>query len=411
MGQLVVRLILAAALAAVTAAAAVALVLHGVAERAHQRATAEADLAAVASLVESTTDEEVLRRGVARTSAGRDGRLAVRLGDITIGASGGSGGVLSRTVGDAVVEVVLADAPWIPFALALLLGGGSLAAGTDILRTKNRLDRVRDDLAELTTHAYRIGGGEGVGSSGSVPETQLLAAALDRLADRFAEGREHERRLTADLSHRLRTPLTALALDVGALDTDDPAADDVRRALATLTDEIDRLIRSSPVRETGPARCDVVAVVARRMAFWSALAEHSGRACTVELAEGPATTALSDDDLAALVDGLVGNVFRYTPEGTALAVTVVAHAGWITLVVDDAGPGVANPARALRRGASGSGSTGLGLDIARSAVARTGGTIHIERSALGGARIRLRFGEAGTPHPDASEPRAWRLWA
>jgi signal transduction histidine kinase len=413
-GQLVVRLILATALAAVAAVAALGLVLHGLADRAHQRALAEADLSAVVSLVEAGADEEDLRRGIARTSAGRDGRLAVHLGGVTIGTSGDSGDVLSRPVGDMVVEVHLPEGPWIPFAMALLLAGGSIGAGVDILRTKKRLGAIRDDLAQLTTAAYRIGDDGGSTSSGSVAETMLLAAALDRLADRFAQAREHERRLTADLSHRLRTPLTALALDVGALDADDPAAEDVRRALATLNEEIDRLIRSSPVRETGPARCDVVAVVERRMAFWSALAEHSGRACTVNLpgdpAEGPATTALSDDDLAALVDGLVGNIFRYTPPGTALAVTVVRHAGWITLVVDDAGPGVANPDRALRRGASGSGSTGLGLDIARNAVAQTGGTIHIERSALGGARIRLRFGEAGAPHPDASEPRAWRLW-
>ena len=432
MGQLVVRLILTTALAAVAAVAALALVLHALADRAERRADAETDLSTAISLVEVHPGEEDLRRGMARTAAGREGRLAVHLGAVTVGTSryplsGASaaaappteatvdGGVVllravDGTAGAAVVEVFLPDGPWIPFAVAGLLAGGSIVAGVDVQRTKKRLRSVRDELAQLTTDAYRIGSDHGSGSSGSVPETLLLAAALDRLADRFAAAREHERRLTADLSHRLRTPLTALALDVGALDDGDPAVEDVRRALATLNDEIDRLIRSSPVRETGPARGDVVAVVRRRMAFWSALAEHSGRACTVDLAEQPAVTALSDDELAALVDGLIGNIFRYTPDGTALAVTVVAHAGWISLVVDDAGPGVANPDRALRRGGSGSGSTGLGLDIARSAVARTGGTIHIERSVLGGARIRLRFGEADAPHPDAAEPRAWRLW-
>jgi signal transduction histidine kinase len=56
------------------------------------------------------------------------------------------------------------------------------------------------------------------------------------------------------------------------------------------------------------------------------------------------------------------------------------------------------------------GGTGLGLDIARDAVEATGGTIHIERAALGGARIRLRFAEAGEAHDDPQEPRAWRMW-
>jgi signal transduction histidine kinase len=113
-------------------------------------------------------------------------------------------------------------------------------------------------------------------------------------------------------------------------------------------------------------------------------------------AEPPAVIALAEDDLAAVVDALLGNVFRYTPDGTAFAVTVVRHAGWVSLVVDDAGLGVADPAAALSRGVSTGGGTGLGLAIARDAVEATGGTIHVERAALGGARVRLRFAEAGS---------------
>jgi hypothetical protein len=52
----------------------------------------------------------------------------------------------------------------------------------------------------------------------------------------------------------------------------------------------------------------------------------------------------------------------------------------------------------LHRGSSGYGSTGLGLDIARTAVEAIGGTIHIERGRLNGTRIRLRFSEAHIHH-------------
>ena len=92
-----------------------------------------------------------------------------------------------------------------------------------------------------------------------------------------------------------------------------------------------------------------------------------------------------------------------------VGVSVVRHAGWVTLVVEDGGTGVADPSSALHRGISGGGSTGLGLDIARAAAVATGGTIHLERGRLGGARVRLRFGEANSHHAPAS-PRAWRLW-
>jgi signal transduction histidine kinase len=134
-------------------------------------------------------------------------------------------------------------------------------------------------------------------------------------------------------------------------------------------------------------RVDLAAVVAERLQFWSALAEDEGRSCQVSRFS-PCPVALPRDELAAAVDALVGNVLRHTPIGTTFAVTCRDH----SLVVEDAGPGIADPAYALRRGASGVGSTGLGLDIARHAAEATGGTITIDSSPLGGARVRLTFG-------------------
>jgi signal transduction histidine kinase len=59
------------------------------------------------------------------------------------------------------------------------------------------------------------------------------------------------------------------------------------------------------------------------------------------------------------------------------------------LLVDDAGPGIADPAAAVRRGVSGAGSTGLGLDIVRRVAEAAGGRLAIDRGPLGGARIAL----------------------
>ena len=88
-------------------------------------------------------------------------------------------------------------------------------------------------------------------------------------------------------------------------------------------------------------------------------------------------------ELAAALDAVLGNVFRYTPQGTAFEVAVSRRDGYVAVRVDDAGPGIADPDRALRRGASDQGSTGLGLDIAR-------------RVALAGQRLgQHRPGPAG----------------
>ena len=63
------------------------------------------------------------------------------------------------------------------------------------------------------------------------------------------------------------------------------------------------------------------------------------------------------------------------------------------VLVSDAGPGVADPAAAVRRGHGDGtqGSTGLGLDIVRRVAESTGGDVAVGRGILGGAEIRLRL--------------------
>ena len=84
-----------------------------------------------------------------------------------------------------------------------------------------------------------------------------------------------------------------------------------------------------------------------------------------------------------VVDAMLGNVFSHTPDGVAFRVSVSPDG----LLVDDAGPGIADPASAVQRGVSGAGSTGLGLDIVRRAAETLHGELIIGRSPLGGARV------------------------
>jgi signal transduction histidine kinase len=453
--QLVVRLILTTTAAAVVAAIVAAAVLAAITDRAQTRGATEADLFMIVTLAENTTGQEALLRGIARTGSGREGRLAVHVDGRTVGVSrapaevvrdtaaagAGPGAATAGAVGAAasgttaighdggtlllrpvpggtgVAAVVEAWVPpWRPggaFVLLVLVlalagtVGAALGLAAGVRATRPADAELRRVLAVARAHG--TGDLAARARADRVPELVELAGALNAVADRVEELRAGERRLVADLSHRLRTPLTALSLDSEAIG-DSPAATRVRRALASLEHDVDALIRAARPERVGPARCDVVLVVRTRMAFWSALGSHRGRRSEVRTVEPPAVIPLAADDLAAVLDALLGNVFRYTPDGTDFAVSVVRHAGWITLVVDDAGPGVADPASALRRGVSSGGSTGLGLAIARDAVEATGGTIHVERAALGGARIRLRFAEAGVEHADPHEPRAWRLW-
>ena len=114
----------------------------------------------------------------------------------------------------------------------------------------------------------------------------------------------------------------------------------------------------------------------------------------------------SADELAACADVLLENVFTHTPEGAGLAVRVSHRAGggaWF--VVSDDGPGFP-PGGPVRRGLSGAGSTGLGLDIARRIAEESGGTLTIGQSPSGGGRVALSL---GGPGGSAVPPRRrWR---
>jgi signal transduction histidine kinase len=225
------------------------------------------------------------------------------------------------------------------------------------------------------------------------PEVRQVSTGLNRLADRISELLAQERATVADLSHRLRTPLTALRIDVETL-----TADTVRERLAADLDAVDRrvdeVIRDAdrPERDGALVACDAAVVVAERARFWSALAEDEGRRFTTHIADRHAPVRLSAADLSACVDVLIGNVFGHTPEGTAFAVTLFRrYEGGARLVVADDGPGIADLA-AVQRGVSGDGSTGLGLDIVYRAALRSGGGTRIGRSPSGGAEITVDLG-------------------
>ena len=230
------------------------------------------------------------------------------------------------------------------------------------------------------------------------PEIRKVSLGLNRLAVRIGELLSHERETVADLSHRLRTPLTALRIDAESL-RDEEEMTRVIAGIDDLTRTVNEIIREAR-RPTGPggeAVCDVAGVVAERTAFWRPLAEDQDRRMTVDLPAGPRPVLVPAHDMAACLDILLENVFAHTPEGTAFLVRVSARArGGAWLVVSDDGPGFTHPDPA-RRGLSSGGSTGLGLDIAQRIAEASGGTLTLGRSPAGGAAVTVGLGPAARP--------------
>lgn len=380
---------------------------------------AERDLASLAPVLALTTEPGAVGAALRRTATGADGRLAVwlpdgtHLGDPTPAdgpslaaarerqlslrhRAGGGVELYTPVLTGAGVSVLRARVPGarltegVGTAWAVL---GSIAAALVALSAvvADRLARgMTTEATALAGTARALAAGDPGARSplGTTPELAEAARALNLLADRIEELRAAERERVADLSHRLRTPLTAVRLAAEAAG-DERLLADVDRLEAAVSDLIHAARR--PLH-TGavPASCDLASVLRDRAVHWEALAEDDGRPWELDCPAGlRCVVALGADEAAAAIDALVGNVFAHTPDGTPYRLSLRVEAGLARLAVDDAGPGIADPALALRRGASGRSSTGLGLDIARRTAEAAGGRLAVGRSPLGGTRVEL----------------------
>lgn len=387
---------------------------------AHDRAMAGADQEArnVAILASNFEDAEQLRglveaadrRGTARVSLVLDdgtvlGAAPPGLSDDpeVLRARGGESAVVKDDRGGMVVlPVVVTDGTWVVVSRVtpdqlndgvarawisfVLLGLALIGLALLVANWLGR--RISRPLVELSGTAHRLRSGD-LSARADVsgpPETQDLAGAMNALAERISELLAAERAGVADLSHRLRTPVTALRLDAEAVQ--DPAlVQRLQDRIDTLQRDIDAIVHEArrPVREDMASSCDAALVVAARVAYWRPLAEDQGRRLTEDLGDPPLLVRMAASDLRDVVDILLDNVFAHTDEGVAFSVTLQPTGDRVRLEVADSGRGMDEGAGPGRR----PGSTGLGLDIVRRAVAGSGGTVNVDSSPADGTHVQI----------------------
>jgi signal transduction histidine kinase len=263
-----------------------------------------------------------------------------------------------------------------------LVGLGVLAAD----RMARSIVRPVISLARAATELGKGDLGTRVTPDGP-PEIVAVGVRFNELAGRIGTMLELERRNTADLSHRLRTPLTAMRLDIDQVDREEDrerlrsSLDELERTVTHIIDESKRGMRS-------PARSDIVTVVEERLDFWRPLADEEGRAVSVELLEKPIFVPVGKSDLVAAFDALIENVHAHTPTDTPYMVSMIATTGIVTVTISDKGPGFSSK-EVEKRGVSTSGSTGLGLDIARRTAEAAGGRLTVSFTPGGGASVHV----------------------
>jgi signal transduction histidine kinase len=289
-----------------------------------------------------------------------------------------SGGVKGLTA-VASIATAIALPPLIPRALALV----KQARESEVRRI--RLERANQELAQLN--------------------------------DRLKEMDTLKTRLFANVSHELRTPL---ALILGPVDrllqqagTDEAREelDVVRRNAVLLRRRVDdlldlaRLDAGEMTLDAGPA--DAAAIVHLSSARFASATRHAGASLQVQ---APDTLAaeIDADKFERILDNLVSNALRFTPDDGIVRIDLESIEGELRLSVEDSGPGIPEAERetvfepfqqlkdASRRHAGGA---GLGLAIVRDFARLHGGDVEIRSSELGGARFTVRL-----PHRPPTGP-------
>jgi signal transduction histidine kinase len=243
-------------------------------------------------------------------------------------------------------------------------------------------------------------------------EVSPLVSALNGLLQRLGQTLDTQRAFLSDAAHELRSPLTALKLQIESLRR---APDDAARAQAVgaLSDGIDRaariveqllaLARSEPGAQP-PAMepLDLSELVRQAVADTVPYALSRGSTFSLQ-ADAPVTVRGERQGLTALARNLADNAVRYSPPGSQIQLRVSAEGGEPTLQVDDAGPGIPPSERErvfdrfYRRAAGGEEGTGLGLAIVRSVAARHGARVTLGESPLGGLRVKVSFAAEAPP--------------
>jgi signal transduction histidine kinase len=266
---------------------------------------------------------------------------------------------------------------------AALLATGLLAVAIAWLLARRLARQVSEPMEQLADASVRLGQGDfdlGLPPSGVV-EVDRAASALKAAAADLGELVTRERRLTANVSHQLRTPLTALraTLEHALSGPDDGLRAAARQAIAQ-ADKLESTITDVMALTRGPLpsspRVDLGELVEGIASVWHGLLATRARPLRVRIEEGLPSLSVAPKAVEQILEVLLDNALRHG-SGTVV-LTVRALAGAVALDVTDSG-GNAPDDDIFLRGVSGHGGTGVGLALARQLAEDLGGRLLLSR--------------------------------
>ena len=243
-------------------------------------------------------------------------------------------------------------------------------------------------------------------------EYERLVQVLNTMLARIDAAFEAQRRFTADASHELRSPLTAMRGELELARRRPRPAEEYERVIDSALEEVERLSRIAEDLLT-LARSDAgvlqlrlqtidLAATAARVVERLALAASSKNVELVLRAEPPVTAEVDEDLLSRLLWNLATNAIKFTPAGGRVVLSARRENGAVALAVTDTGPGIPEDAlpqvfdrfyRAdeARTPAAPSQGTGLGLAIVRAIAELHGAQLSARNIGVGGAEFTVRL--------------------
>jgi two-component system sensor histidine kinase TctE len=271
---------------------------------------------------------------------------------------------------------------------------------------------VTNGLSPLARMRSNLNAREGkdltpISDQGVPYELAPVVDAFNDLLDKVQAGAKARQDFLSDMAHQLRTPLAGLQLQLewlGARHGGDPETGHSLRMMQLSSERMIRqtnqllaLGRAEPSRfqKTRLERVDLADLVAESIQYF---VEQAGRK-HIDLGYELAPTPIAGDRflLRDLIDNLVDNAVRYSPERGTVTVSCATDGAHGVLTVQDTGPGIAPDRRELvfqrflRLDDQATGS-GLGLAIVREIAQAHGATVFVGAGAdARGAVLRVRF--------------------
>ena len=251
----------------------------------------------------------------------------------------------------------------------------------------------------------------------SPAELQPVVHTINRLFERVAAAFEREKRFSADAAHELRTPISVLQVSIHNLAERHPELHDELNQLHAGVQRMSHVVEQILLlNRTHP---DYIKASFNTLSL-TELCQQSIVHCyeqidskrqTIELDHRPAAVMGDTFALSTLLNNLILNASKYTPDEGEIRVSIAEHHGSATVVIEDSGPGIDEKDyqrvldRFYRSGGdqhvSQASGCGLGMAIVKQVVDLHGGHIELGRSEqLGGLKVSVSLpavAEGGEP--------------